>query len=340
VKFAPTEHVDSEPGIKKYLITKDRFMSICVVKDPETNEFITLKPGDVLHIGRREVEGGRNLIFKQTDVSGNHAQIKWVDTHWAIEDLDSANCTTVNGCPLKPNENKRLFFNNYIRIAKYPLWISTSDFDDPSPENDQLRQQDLTGIAVSETVFVKQALRRRANGVRLDENDISKNPEYLFLLVQLSTTVRQDFGNIYKSAEWGHIAGWNSRSNYQYEDENFKACAAQACKTAIKLQSKIQDFNQSFPMEALISEITMSTKPVAVNITAPYVLLDNPNVLTFDAPKSESTDGHIIVADQLTSRIAGEFAQFEPIVQDANAENESHGLFRLLSLTSLSLPTT
>ncbi len=315
-------------------------MSICVVTDPETNEFIMLKPGDVLHIGRREVEGGRNLIFKQSDVSGNHAQIKWVDTHWAIEDLDSVNCTTVNGCALKPNENKRLFFNNYVNIAKHPLWISTSDFDDPSPENDQLRQQDLTGITVSETVFVKQALRRRANGVRLDENDISKNPEYMFLLVQLSTTVRQDFGNVYKSAEWGHIAGWNSRSNYQYEDENFKACAAQACKTALKLQSLIEDFNQTFQMDALLSTITMSTKPVAVNITAPYVLLDNADVLTFDAPISEGTNGHVIVADQLTSRIASEFAHFEPIEQTANSENELHDLFRLVSLIRLTLPTS
>lgn len=79
---------------------------------------------EVLTIGRvLNSDSMRNFVLPFSEVSTNHAEIRYSDKGWVVIDLKSKNGTTLNGYSLGAYVEYALIDNDVIGIAQYKLIV-------------------------------------------------------------------------------------------------------------------------------------------------------------------------------------------------------------------------
>ncbi len=93
--------------------------------DPSVHPFLVMTlgvmAGHIYPLKTKIVRIGRDMtndiVLQDPEVSRFHVTLKWTDTGFQLEDLNSTNGTRLNGAPLTPNEPQLLRANDVIQLA-------------------------------------------------------------------------------------------------------------------------------------------------------------------------------------------------------------------------------
>jgi len=118
---------------------------------------------DVITIGRGQ-EDNSTIALSHQFISRRHAQIRYSDGHFFIQDLNSKNGTRVNGVSLEPMTDCRLGNNDVINMANGTVLIRFKQLSGLQSETIENMDE-----SISDTIVVDHHAREAwVNGKKLD----------------------------------------------------------------------------------------------------------------------------------------------------------------------------
>lgn len=311
-------------------------IGFCAVRLVGESDFITIKAGETLKIGRKEQQGSLSLALPHAEVSSNHAEIRYESekNRWIIVDLGSSNGTQINNETLKANKPYPLYFGDKVIIAEqFTLDVCVTNFARAVEKLTQPPQQDLTGIVVAEHTVLELTMRNSDDWNPIDLECVSNQPQLLYLIGNLVRRILNEMGSIQACRPDGCIATWETRVGYQLSNHPIQLAdgVVRACYSALELLDFIDKFNKMrvIPFD-LVIDITLSTVSAAENILTPGILLDGGERFVLESDRNSADESHLIVADTLTFELAQEIFSFEPRQILIDGVVSDSGIYKLL----------
>ncbi|MCB9744373.1 MAG: FHA domain-containing protein [Alphaproteobacteria bacterium] len=89
-----------------------------------------------IHLKHRTVIGRNpscDLRLAYREVSGEHAEIMWMDGAWRIRDMNSSNGTLLNNQKLSPEDWHALTEGDSVAFGHYQLRYEVTELEPPAP---------------------------------------------------------------------------------------------------------------------------------------------------------------------------------------------------------------